>query len=178
MRSKLIAYIGLLLAIPFGLVVAVRSQTPMAGNPAVAAAQDWTVLFPEDESRQLVIDRCYGCHDLGRLAKIRSDRDHWVDIIATMIVEGADIKHEELVSIANYLSAHFGPDKPRLVLPININKVGADIIRLLIPIAEQATSIVKARETNGEFDSLEELLKVDGISREKLEKVGPFISLK
>jgi competence protein ComEA len=62
---------------------------------------------------------------------------------------------------------------------ININKVNeTDIVKnvpLITP--ELAKKIVKYRKDNGDFQTLEELLQIDGFNRELLRKIKPFLLL-
>ena len=61
---------------------------------------------------------------------------------------------------------------------VNINKATADelaAVPLMTP--ELAKGIVKYREDNGDFQSLEELLQVKGFTRELWNKVKPFLLL-
>lgn len=62
---------------------------------------------------------------------------------------------------------------------VNINKVNeADLVKnvpLITP--ELAKKIVKYRKDNGDFQTLEELLQIDGFNRELLRKIKPFLLL-
>jgi competence protein ComEA len=62
---------------------------------------------------------------------------------------------------------------------VNINKATeADFVKnvpLITP--ELAKKIVKYRKDNGDFQTLEELLQIDGFNRELLRKIKPFLLL-
>lgn len=62
---------------------------------------------------------------------------------------------------------------------ININKATeAEIVKnvpLITP--ELAKKIVKYRKDNGDFQTLEELLQIDGFGRDLLRKIKPFLLL-
>lgn len=59
---------------------------------------------------------------------------------------------------------------------ININKATKSDLVKLPGIGEVlAGNIIKYREENGKFDSIDELLKVKGIGKKKLEKIKQYI---
>lgn len=61
---------------------------------------------------------------------------------------------------------------------ININTAGADELETLPGIgAVYAGRIISYREEHGPFKSLEELVKVKGIGKKRLDKLKPFIKL-
>ncbi len=143
-----------------------------------SVAGDWSVFLPEDGAKQLVVKNCFNCHDLSRAVKLRGDHEFWTNLIWSMVANGAEYSNEDVETMAQYLSTHLGPDQARLVVPININTAKPELLRLLSPIADRADQIVKARENGTKFETPDDLLKIDGITKEKLEKVKPFISVK
>jgi competence ComEA-like helix-hairpin-helix protein len=62
---------------------------------------------------------------------------------------------------------------------VNINKaVEAELVKnvpLITP--DLAKKIVKYRKDNGDFQTLEELLQIDGFNRDLLRKLKPFLKL-
>jgi competence ComEA-like helix-hairpin-helix protein len=62
---------------------------------------------------------------------------------------------------------------------ININKATEDEMVKNVPLItlELAKKIVTYRKDNGDFQSLEELLQIDGFNREMLRKIKPFLLL-
>ena len=62
---------------------------------------------------------------------------------------------------------------------ININKATEDEMVKNVPLisAELAKKIVKYRKDNGNFQTLEELLQVDGFDRNLLRRIKPFLLL-
>ena len=62
---------------------------------------------------------------------------------------------------------------------VNINKASeADLVKnvpLITP--ELAKKIVKYRKNNGDFQTLEELLQIDGFNRDLLRRIKPFLLL-
>jgi competence protein ComEA len=62
---------------------------------------------------------------------------------------------------------------------VNINKVTADELVKNVPLItpELAKKIVQYRNDNGDFQTLEELLQVEGFSRDLLRKIKTFLLL-
>jgi competence protein ComEA len=62
---------------------------------------------------------------------------------------------------------------------VNINKVNeAELVKnvpLITP--DLAKKIVKYRKDNGDFQTLEELLQIDGFNRDLLRRIKPFLLL-
>lgn len=70
-------------------------------------------------------------------------------------------------------------DEEKLVgKTVNINKATAEelaTVPLITP--EIAKNIVKYREDNGDFQQIEELMQVKGVSRDLMNRVKPFLLL-
>jgi hypothetical protein len=150
--------------------------TQAAGGAQSLAVADWNVLAPEGQGKDLVVSRCYVCHNLSMIVTSRGDREFWSGQVTAMVVNGADIPAEDVEPLVSYLSTQFGADKLRLAVPVDINKASKEVFRLLPPIAAQAEAIVNAREARGRFAAPEDLLKIDGITQEQFKKILPFIS--
>ena len=62
---------------------------------------------------------------------------------------------------------------------VNINKATEDELVKSVPLisADLAKKIVKYRKENGNFQTLEELLQVDGFDRNLLRRIKPFLLL-
>ena len=75
---------------------------------------------------------------------------------------GAEATDQEFDQILTYLAKHFSP--------IRINKaVATDLASTLEVPAAVAEAIVAFREKNGEFKSLDDLTKVPGLDRGRIE---------
>jgi competence ComEA-like helix-hairpin-helix protein len=70
-------------------------------------------------------------------------------------------------------------DKPIQGKTVNINKATEQELVNSIPLItpELAKKIVKYRKENGNFQTLEELLQVDGFDRTLLRRIKPFLLL-
>ena len=151
--------------------------TQAAATATSLAMADWNVLAPDVQGKDLLLSGCSSCHNLSIIVTLRGDREFWSGQITAMAVFGADIVPNDAEPLLKYLSTQFGPDKLRLALPVDINKAGKDLLRLLPPVAAQAEAIVNAREARGRFSAPEDLLKIEGITQEQFKKVRPFISI-
>jgi len=98
----------------------------------------------------------------------RESREGWSGVIEDMIRRGTKATDEEFGEVADYLTEQFPRSKP---LPkISVNKASAEELAHGLTISEeQAGAIVKHRETNGNFKSIEELKKVPGLDAAKVE---------
>lgn len=139
---------------------------------------DWSIFLPIGPGKDPAVKSCFYCHDLARVVKLRGDKDFWGDLIATMAAQGAQFTNDEIESMTNYFSTHLGPDQEPLVIPINVNTAKLEALRLLSPIAEHAQDIITAREQGKTFETIDDLLAVNGITKEQLGKVKPFVSVK
>jgi len=65
--------------------------------------------LPDGEGKDLVMDRCAGCHDLDRVEAHTGTKADWEDVIKYMISLGMDAKPEEDARIVAYLAKNFPP---------------------------------------------------------------------
>jgi mono/diheme cytochrome c family protein len=100
-RHRAVAGLALLLA---GL-----SQGAIA--PA-AAGTDPGIELPEGPGREILLNQCLGCHDLGGLDLFASfyTRDDWHRLVETMVAHGATVDTAGVETLADYLALNFGAD--------------------------------------------------------------------
>lgn len=76
------------------------------------------------------------------------------------------------------LSAFSMADEKLVGKTVNINKGTAEELATVPMVTpELAKKIVKYREDNGDFQVIEELLQVEGFSRDLLNRIKPFLLL-
>lgn len=63
----------------------------------------------DEESKHLFEDACTQCHGLNIIEKTRNGRAGWEDTVHKMVVAGAQLDADEMESVIDYLSQHFGP---------------------------------------------------------------------
>jgi competence protein ComEA len=108
---------------------------------------------------------CTACHTLERVVAKHGTKTEWQDKVLEMLQEDPDVTQQERDRIVEYLAAHFRP------LPkINVNKVVAkEFVEALEISVQDADAIVRYREENGSFKTMEDLKKVPGLDAGKIE---------
>ena len=104
--------LSVLLTAAFAVVPAAAQTSGQAsGEPGGFA-------LPDGSAKQLVQERCIGCHDLRRVVNSNYSPQEWQNVVNMMKSAGAPINQAEADQIRDYLNANF-PGKPllrRLVL--------------------------------------------------------------
>ena len=130
------------------------------------AAQDDDL--PEGRGKETLENTCTECHGLDKaLAKFRT-KARWRAIATDMRSKGATMSDSELDTLVEYLYTHFGTDETEK--KVNVNQATAkDIETALELTAGEAAAIVRYREANGPFKQWQDLTKVDGVDKAKIE---------
>jgi hypothetical protein len=151
---------------------------PASAPPAAAGAggpsdHDWESLLPEAEGKDYVVALCGRCHNLKAIALAHRGRGEWRGVIVTMNSHGANLAPEDTGIIATYLVEHFGPNRPAVEFPLDINVATAEQLGLFPDLSsEDVAKIVAARKVK-RFSALEELAPL--IDNDKLAKIKPFL---
>jgi len=117
----------------------------------------------KEETRKL----CSQCHDMDRSVSLRQDRAGWRRTIEKMLAFGAKATDQEFNAVLDYLAKNFPVDD---VPKINVNKAAAIEFESGLSLRRsQAAAIIRYREQNGPFKSIEDLKKVPGVDVEKIE---------
>ena len=125
----------------------------------MADAQDRLPAGPGRDTLKKVCSMCHSPENVVGLAKSRSDWEAVVGQMATMGAQGTD---DEFNQIVDYLAAYF----PKTV---NVNKASArDLEAGLQLSSNEAESMVRYREQNGNFKSIEDIQKVPGVDAKKI----------
>ena len=92
-------------------------------------------------------------------------RPQWEAKVIEMLQEEPDVSPEERAAIVDYLSANFKPGGK-----IYINKAAAKDLGTALEIsANDAEAIIRYRELNGNFKTLDDLKKVPGLDSAKIQ---------
>jgi len=92
------------------LRTAAAQDAGQAAPPAAAApAAPKPVDLPDGDGKPIATEFCQDCHRLTNLTKAHKNLDDWKDTIHTMIDRGARIPDEKIDTLAQYLTANFGP---------------------------------------------------------------------
>lgn len=73
---------------------------------ASVRAQD----LPDGAGKELVMNVCSACHELGRITSKKRSKEEWSDTVDKMAARGAKATDEEFDMIVAYLAKNFGKD--------------------------------------------------------------------
>jgi len=119
--------------------------------------------LPEGPGKQLVEVICSSCHSTERIEDKRWTRPQWQDKVLEMLQEEPDVTQAEREQIVDYLAKSF-PAR------VNVNTAAAKDIETGLELsAENAAAIVRYRERNGGFKTIDDLKKVPGVDAAKIE---------
>lgn len=124
--------------------------------------------FPDGPGKEETLRLCKGCHELERSISKRQDRDGWQATMTKMIAFGVKGTNDEIKIVTDYLAKHFPADA---VPPLNINEATAIELESRLSLKRsQASALIKYREANGKFKSIEDLRKVPNLDVAKIEE--------
>jgi competence ComEA-like helix-hairpin-helix protein len=128
---------------------------------AAAFAQEKTM---DDAAAKKVFENvCSQCHELTLTLGRRSTHDEWMELVQRMAEKGASASDAEYFAIVDYLTKNYGPAR------LNVNKAAAvDLAPFFSITPADAEAIVKYRKANGNFKSVDDLLK-SGADQKKIE---------
>jgi competence protein ComEA len=146
----------------FGMFVALFA----GGRWAKSSAFDDRPL-PDGPGKEETQKLCSECHDLDKSVSIRQDRAGWRRTIEKMLAFGAKATDQQFNAVLDYLATNFPADD---VPKIDVNKAAAiDFESGLSLRRSQAAEIIRYREKNGPFKSIEDLKRVPGVDVDKIE---------
>jgi cytochrome c5 len=73
---------------------------------AFVQAQD----LPDGAGKELVMNVCTVCHELGRITSKKQTKEEWSETVDKMAKNGAKATDEEFDKIVAYLAKYFGKD--------------------------------------------------------------------
>ncbi len=128
---------------------------------AAAFAQEKAM---DDAAAKKVFENvCSQCHDLSLTVGRRSTHDEWMELVQRMAEKGASASDAEYFAIVDYLTKNYGPAR------LNVNQAKAvDLAPFFAITQADAEAIVKYRKANGNFKTVDDLLK-SGVDRTKIE---------
>jgi competence protein ComEA len=157
-------FVHCLIVVVYGAVTA--SSLSSAGAKDVAknraAAETVQDRFPESAGKPELVKVCGSCHGAEIVLANLKTPSEWADTLQNMVQQGADATPEEWRLIEQYLDA-----KLAMIL---INKSGADDLQLTMEVTpDVAAAIVKYRQDQGAFKSVEDVKKVPGMDAARME---------
>lgn len=74
--------------------------------------------LPDGEGKDLVADRCSGCHGLDQVAAYKGTEEDWGNVVYTMRQRGLVVTPEENEQIVAYLAKNFPPPAKKAAAPL------------------------------------------------------------
>ena len=140
-----------------GLLTAIAS-----GQMAAAQALVKESKFPEGPGKTALFKVCSECHGAESAVGHLKTRQEWSKTLDEMAAQGAQGTDEEWNQILEYLDKNFSL--------IFVNKADAKQLANTMDISEAtADAIVKYRDEQGRFATIEDLKKVSGLDAAKLD---------
>jgi competence protein ComEA len=123
--------------------------------------------LPEGSGKELVEVICSSCHSTERIAAQHKTKPEWQDKVLEMLQEETDVTQAEKDQIIDYLAKSF---PAKIQEKINVNLAAAKDLETALELpAESAAAIVRYREQNGAFKTIDDLKKVPGVDAAKIE---------
>jgi competence protein ComEA len=120
--------------------------------------------LPEGAGKAELLRACTTCHEAERIYKTRYTRQQWTESVARMTRRGVEAGDDEVELILEYLVQNFAKSDK-----VNINKADAgDLIRGLAFTAKDAQAILDYRQQHGDFKTMQDLERVDGLDAKTL----------
>ena len=145
----------------------------MAAAAALAAGQDSQVSRPSGEGlpdgpgKDVTVKACGTCHEGRRAASVRLTREGWAAVIEDMQQRGARVSEQEFPVILDYLATYFPGEA---LQPLNLNTASQiDLEAAGGLLRREAAAVIRYREQNGRFKTLDDLKKVPGLDFKKIE---------
>ena len=134
---------------------------------ALLTVSGWSQVLPEGPGKAETERLCKGCHELSRSISLRQDRGGWEATMKKMVAMGIKGTEQEFNLVLDYLVKNYPAEE---VPPLNINKATAIELESRLTLRRsQASAIIKYRNENGSFKSIDDLKKIPGIDFEKIE---------
>lgn len=121
--------------------------------------------LPNGPGKETFESVCSLCHAPTAPMGKQWTRSQWEGKVIEMLQEEPDVTAEERAAIVEYLSANFKPGGK-----IYINKARASDLETALEIpSKDAEAIVRYRDQNGIFKTLDDLKKVPGLDADKIQ---------
>jgi competence protein ComEA len=149
---------GFAAVVASGVILAALAA-PASAAPQAAAKPG----LPDGPGKTQVQSTCQACHGIDVILAKHATKDGWTQTIMRMQGMGAEVSDSDLDVIASYLAAHFGP-------VINVNKATEQqFMDSFGMTASEAAAMVKYRTANGDFKSVDDMLKVPDVDAKKIQ---------
>ena len=141
-----------------------------AAPPAIVPSGEG---MPDGPGKDVTVRICGTCHETRRAASVRLTREGWSGVIEDMVRRGAKGNDEELGQVLDYLAANFLGEAQR---PLNVNSASQiDLETVAGLLRREATAVLKYRDLNGPFKTLDDMKKVPGLDFKKIESRRDYL---
>ena len=121
--------------------------------------------LPDGPGKKTLIRVCSTCHSPDNVLANGQDRAGWENTITKMAGFGAAATDDEFTEILDYLVKNFPANTP-----INVNKATAVQLESGLGLTTaEAEAVIKYRDKNGDFKSIDDLKKVPDVDAKKLD---------
>jgi competence protein ComEA len=128
------------------------------------------------QDKKLLQNVCGTCHKIEMVTSRHATKEEWHATVEAMVAKGADASDDEFNQIIDYLAKNYGPvngasqGSSQSTAKFNVNKATADQLASFLQVpGPEAAAIVRYRESNGKFKSLQDFAKIPGIDGKKVE---------
>ena len=123
--------------------------------------------LPDGPGKDVTVKACAPCHEARRAASVRLTRDGWAAVIDSMQKRGAKVSEEEFPVVLEYLATYFPGEA---LQPLNLNTASQiDLEAAGGLLRREAAAVIRYREQNGRFKTVDDLKKVPGLDFKKIE---------
>jgi competence protein ComEA len=152
----------------FGACLLSTAST-VAQQPAQQTAQQQQTHpgLPDGPGKATLLKVCSSCHSPDQVIANGQDRAGWESTITKMAGFGAQGTDDEFTEILDYLTKNFPSPSGA---PVNVNKAtAAQLASGLGLTTAESEAVVKYREKNGDFKTIDDLKKVPDVDAKKLD---------
>jgi len=135
--------------------------------------------LPEGKGKPILETTCTECHGLDMIIEEPRTKGQWESVVNKMRQGGANVSDQQFGELVAYLMEHFGPEEgdkakadpdKKPAEKINVNKATAKELETALQFTTaEAAAIVRYRESKGEFKGWQDLTKVEGVDKAKIE---------
>jgi len=143
--------------------IPIQAALLIAASITCASAQN----LPDGPGKEETTRVCKGCHELARSVSLKQDREGWAATMRKMIALGAKGSEKDFNAVFEYLVRNYPADA---VVPLNVNEATQVELESRLSLRRsQAAAVVRYRNENGPFKSIDDLKKVPGIDANAIE---------
>ncbi len=140
--------------------------TFFAGGARIKTSSGQGKVMPDGPGKEEARKLCVGCHELEKSFSMNQDRAGWRSTMEKMLSYGMKATDKEIGAVLEYLVRNYPADD---VPKINVNKAKAiELESGLSLLRSHAAAVIKYREKNGPFKSIDDLKKVPGVDTAKI----------